>query len=69
MKKYGNGRNMLLALALLPPKEVEDAWELIKSNAPKSMRHFLRYIEDFWFGSIGVNMWNTYSLKFRTNNA
>ena len=58
-----------ITLALLSPKEVENAWELIKSNAPKNMRHFLRYIGDLWFGSPGVNMRNTYSLKLRTNNA
>ena len=36
-----------MALALLPPKEVEDAWELIKSNAPKSMRHFYDILKTF----------------------
>ncbi|CAF4241917.1 unnamed protein product, partial [Rotaria sordida] len=57
-----------MALAFLPPDEVENGWQLIKSSAPKKMKHFLRYVEDFWFKSVGINMWNVYSLKFRTNN-
>jgi hypothetical protein len=58
-----------MALALLPPNETEDALQLIKLGAPKRMKKFLQYVQDFWFKKIGVNMWNVYDLKFRTNNA
>ncbi|CAM4985558.1 unnamed protein product [Rotaria socialis] len=58
-----------MALALLPPNETENALQLIKLGAPKRMKKFVQYVQDFWFNKIGVNMWNVNDLKFRTNNA
>ncbi len=58
-----------MILALLSPNETEDALHLIKLGAPKRMKKFVQYVQDFWFKKIGVNMWNVYDLKFRTNNA
>ncbi|CAM4985353.1 unnamed protein product, partial [Rotaria socialis] len=58
-----------LALALLPSNETETALHLIKLGAPKRMKKFVEYVQDFWFNKIGVNMWNVNDLKFRTNNA
>jgi hypothetical protein len=36
-----------MALALLPPNETEDALQLIKLGAPKRMKKFLQYVQDF----------------------
>ncbi|CAM4818298.1 unnamed protein product [Rotaria magnacalcarata] len=58
-----------MALALLPPNETENALQLIKLGAPKRMKKFVQYVQDFWFNKIGVNMWNVNDLNFRTNNA
>ena len=61
-----------MALALLPPDEVETAFFNLRSTVNGRIKQELRplfvYYDEYWMNTVPLTMWNVYGCSIRTNN-
>lgn len=75
---YGNDEEIrgfcrkLMALALLPLREVETSFYQLRSSASSRIKEELRqlflYFDDYWMNRVPLKMWNVHGQEHRTNN-
>jgi hypothetical protein len=72
MKKTKSCCRKLMALALLPPDEVETSFSNLRATArvevKKELCQLFLYYDDYWINTVPLEMWNVYRCKHRTNN-
>lgn len=59
----------LMAMALLPIENVEEAFEHIKKQASNAIQSLMDYFNRYWMTRVKWNLWNVGDLELRTNNA
>ena len=58
----------LMAMPLLPIREIEDAFDELVSQPPPQLIPFIDYFRNFWLGQTPIELWNVCDLDIRTNN-
>ena len=63
---------MCAALAYLPTEHIDNGWLSIQEDSPRTekLEEFYDYFVDQWLENsrIGINVWNCYKRRHRTNN-
>jgi hypothetical protein len=59
----------VMALGLIPIESIEDAFEQIKSDAPRSVEPLIDYFNRYWMTKVKWTLWNVGDVELRTNNA
>ncbi len=62
----------LMALALLPPDEVENAFYSLRASLDarlkQELRQLLLYFDSYWMTDVPLAMWNVHGYEHKTNN-
>ena len=58
----------LMALPLLPVKDVEQAFQELNEQIPEELEPLFEYFEGWWMKQVPIQLWNVSDLKSKTNN-
>ena len=58
----------LMSLPLVPLYYVQDAFDIISTEAPESMAPLLDYFDGYWITKVKWSLWNVSDVSLRTNN-
>ncbi len=58
----------LMALALVPYEQIESAFEIIASEAPRSIKPLIKYFNGYWMTKVKWTLWNVSDVEIKTNN-